>query len=208
MTYTDDFYELIRPGCQSSAAVVVPLILEHYQPATVADVGCGEGWWGAEFERHGCHVTGFDGGYVAHRQLAYFHDVDLATDHLPHLRVDMAVCLEVAEHLPPERAASFVAELCALAPVVVFSAAIPGQDGYGHVNCQWPDYWELLFLEHGYAMSGALRFDIWDDDRVEHWYQQNLMVAAAFGHRPPALFDTPLAIPYRLVHPTLYESKL
>ncbi|RMD82912.1 MAG: methyltransferase domain-containing protein, partial [Lentisphaerae bacterium] len=39
---------------------------------------------------------------------------------------DLVVSLEVAEHLPPERADSFVADLCARSGYVLFSAAVPG----------------------------------------------------------------------------------
>ena len=40
-------------------------------------------------------------------------------------RFDLALCLEVAEHLPAKAADAFVASLVELAPVVVFSAAMP-----------------------------------------------------------------------------------
>jgi hypothetical protein len=51
------------------------------------------------------------------------------------------VSLEVAEHLQPKRSASFVADLVALAPAVLFSAAIPGQPGTDHINPRWQDEW-------------------------------------------------------------------
>jgi hypothetical protein len=44
--------------------------------------------------------------------------------------------LEVAEHLKPDRAGSFVADLCSASDVVLFSSALPGQDGDGHQNEQ------------------------------------------------------------------------
>jgi hypothetical protein len=53
--------------------------------------------------------------------------------------------LECAEHLPAHRAAPLVEWLTKSAPIVVFSAAIPGQGGKGHINEQPPDYWNDLF---------------------------------------------------------------
>lgn len=55
-------------------------------------------------------------------------------------KFDLCVSMEVAEHLPPSRADSFVADLVGLAPVVLFSAAVPEQGGTNHLNEQWPDY--------------------------------------------------------------------
>ena len=59
-------------------------------------------------------------------------------------RFDLALCLDVTEHLPRECADPLVTLLTSLAPVVAFSAAIPVQDSYNHVNCQWPAYWFRL----------------------------------------------------------------
>ena len=113
----------------------------------------------------------------------------------------------MAEHLDPSRAASFVSDLCALAPVVLFSAAVPGQGGTHHVNEQWPGYWQDLFAVEGYLMSGALRWLIWNDDRVENWYRQNLMVCARSGYQPAELFHGAGTYPYPVVHPVLYDAR-
>ena len=51
----------------------------------------------------------------------------------------------------------FVADLVALAPVVLFSAAIPGQGGTGHIKEQWQDYWARLFVKHDYVALDFLR---------------------------------------------------
>ena len=94
------------------------------------------------------------------------------------------LCLEVAEHLPPERAESFIAELCELAPLVIFSAAIPGQGGINHLNEQWPDYWASLFWAFDYLVSGRFRYEIWELEQVENWYRQNLLIAWRSQHFP------------------------
>lgn len=204
--YTPGFFDVIRDGCRRSAEMVVPTLIDIFAPSSVIDVGCGEGWWAQTFVDAGILAEGVDGPDTK-SILWNFVPHDLATP-LPDLgRFDLAISLEVAEHLPSSRAAGFVADLVSLAPVVVFSAAIPGQGGTGHVNEQWPAYWVDLFAANGYAVSGALRWLIWNDDRVENWYRQNLMVATATPKAWPALFDTPMADPFPVVHPVLYDAR-
>jgi SAM-dependent methyltransferase len=208
--YTRGFFDVIRQGIITSAEHVVPVLCEELgHPATVVDVGCGEGWWARQFAAgHGCRVLGVD------------RDADVSLTNIPFRRVDLdqalpddlgtfdlAVSLEVAEHLPPHRANSFVGDLCRLAPTVVFSAAIPGQGGHGHVNEQWPEYWKNTFACHGYVCSGALRFRFWENPHIENWYAQNILVATCVPDRYPALFDTPLAPVWPLVHPVLYNAR-
>jgi SAM-dependent methyltransferase len=206
--YGADFFETIREGCKLSADAVIPRFLQMFladeRPQTVVDVGCGEGHWGRTFEDEGCEVLGLDGYTDA---VIDCIPVDLGIP-LPDIgrTFDLAVCLEVAEHLPPERADSFIAELCHLAPVVLFSAAIPGQGGHGHLNEQWPGYWEEKFKAAGLLVTGDFRWSIWNDDRVEIWYRQNLLIAVR--DRPESLkrfnFHGPV-LP--VVHPVLYDAR-
>jgi hypothetical protein len=76
-------------------------------------------------------------------------------------------------------------------------------------NCneQWPDYWVGLFEANGFTVSGALRWDIWEDDRVENWYRANLLVAARDPGSLPEIFQTPLAPVWPVVHPVLYNAR-
>jgi hypothetical protein len=93
-------------------------------------------------------------------------------------RFDLAISLEVAEHLPPEAAEGFVKTLTSAAPIVAFSAAVPGQTGVNHLNEQWPAYWAGLFARFGYEAIDCLRPVIWDDEEIEWWYAQNLLLFA------------------------------
>ena len=89
---------------------------------------------------------------------------------------DLALCMEVAEHLTPGRARSFVADLCILAPYVFFSAAIPGQGGTNHLNEQWQSYWAALFNERGYYPIDIVRPAVWHNDSVAYWYSHNALL--------------------------------
>src|SRR4051812_6346616 len=139
---------MLRATSPSSAAVVVPILAELVRPTSVLDVGCGTNDWlrafGPEIRTLGIDELPVDQvgspGYER-RNLDEPFDVG---------RWDLALCLEVGEHLRAELAPQLVAALVQAAPVVAFSAAIPEQHGYGHVNMQWPDWWASLFAAHGY----------------------------------------------------------
>jgi SAM-dependent methyltransferase len=214
--YDDSFYDTIRDGAQRSAMLTVPIVTDAigYVPERVIDIGCGEGHWANAFAAQGSEVIGIDGEYTADKTVLgdRFIPHDISTPLPEHLagRFDLAVCLEVAEHLYADRAPSFVRDLCGLAPVILFSAAIPGQGGTHHVNERWPQFWVDLFNSEGYDVSGALRWLIWNDIRIENWYQQNLMLAVRRGPHTNAitsLLTGPMSYPYPVVHPVLYGAR-
>jgi SAM-dependent methyltransferase len=186
--YDAEFFANQQDGAARSAAVIVPHVLGLVpEVGSVLDVGCGTGAWPAAFARHGVpEVAGIDGDHVRrdmlHIPAAQFTPHDLFRPlPAPTGTYNLVCSLEVAEHLPPDRASSFVADLVARAPVVCFSAAIPGQGGVHHVNERWPDYWAELFAGHGYRPIDAIRPAIWQDTRVEWWYCQNTLLFASEG---------------------------
>lgn len=205
--YDADFYDLVTDGAVASAEAVAPIVCELLgTPSTVADIGCGAGAWALAFRDLGCSVAGYDTGEGAGRLIPeHFTQLDLA-EPFTIAPVDLAVCLEVAEHLPEPRAAGLVADLCATAPTVLFSAAVPSQGGVGHVNERWPSYWAEKFAAHGFAVSGGLRWVIWNDGRVENWYRQNLLVATR-EPSGPLFTDDPWNLPLPVIHPVLWRSR-
>lgn len=119
---------------------------------------------------------------------------------------DLAICLEVAEHLTPGRAESLVNDLVSLAPVVAFSAAIPGQGGTNHSNERWPSYWRDLFSLAGFDAIDWLRTSNWRNEEIEWWYRQNLIlyVKREDAHRFRSLVSD---MPFDIVHPSTFEQK-
>lgn len=181
--YTKNYFELMRSGSLRSAEVVVPLVLGLVPAQSVVDIGCGDGTWLRVFRNAGINeVLGVDGEYVGDDFLQIpkqcFRAMDLKRPFSLERTFDLAISLEVAEHLPAECAASFVESLTRLAPVVMFSAAIPFQGGQHHINEQWPQRWADLFRGHGYLAIDAVRKRIWNNDAVDWWYAQNTLLFA------------------------------
>lgn len=179
--YGGEFFDVIDRASVSSARVIVPLLKEYLTISSAVDVGCGRGGWLKVLQECGARsVTGYDGAYVERSTLLIptsdFYAFDL--NHVAEISgtYDLAVCLEVAEHLPRRIAKPLIATLCGLAPVVLFSAAIPGQGGTNHVNEQWPHYWEALFQSHDYVRLDPFRLRIAADPRVALHFKQNLFM--------------------------------
>ncbi len=126
---------------------------------------------------------------------------------------DLVMSLEVAEHLPQAAAETFVSSLVGLGPVVLFSAAIPGQQGDHHVNLQWQDWWVEYFERHGYVPVDAVRPEVWGCDDVESWYAQNTLIfvdGARISEYPglEAARRNTRRDQLTIVHPRTYERAL
>jgi len=206
--YSRRFFAGQVDGSTRSASVVVPLLLSLLPTKSVIDIGCGLGAWAAEFSANGVpDVLGVDGDYVDRSQLRIPPDRFFAHDLTEPLqfdrRFDLAVCLEVAEHLPEWRAGGLVADLTSLAPCVLFSAAVPGPTGHNHINSQYLPYWVELFRRHGYEAIDPIRPRIWGNELVDWFYQQNIVLFLAPAH---GLLTKDVSKPQSMIHQQLYEQ--
>jgi SAM-dependent methyltransferase len=179
--YTAHFYEIHNKGARRSAKEIVPLVLELIRPGSVVDVGSGTGTWLSVFKESGiADFLGIDGDWVDRNALEIpadsFVSYDLTKAFQLDRQFDLVVSLEVAEHLPIECAETFIDSLMRLGNVILFSAAIPCQGGTNHVNEQWPDYWVNFFKQNEYIAIDCLRDRVWQNDLVEWWYAQNMLL--------------------------------
>ena len=207
--YDDRFFEAKNEGSYASAKIILPLVFSIVAPRSVVDVGCGSGTWLRAAEELGVRdYHGYNGSQPSKLFVPpdRFTVADLARPLQAGRRFDLAICCEVAEHLPADAAEVLIATLTSLSEVVLFSAAIPGQGGKHHVNEQWPSYWQKKFQQRDYSAYDVLRPRIWDDPTVEWWYRQNIVLYVA--DRAAARFPLPekTAEVLALVHPELYES--
>ena len=207
LKYDKSFFEGIKDGSYRSAMKVIPLVMELIKVKSVADVGCGAGSWLKAFQKNGVKdIFGIDGNRTGVLDIPTdkFLQTDLSRPFQLKRCFDLAVCVEVAEHLPENRANSLVDNLTGLAPAVLFSSAIPGQGGEFHINEQWPEYWAGKFEKKGYLALDYLRMKIWSDPEVMWWYSQNLVlyVRKDIAKKKEKFFkSTPANRLPRLIHP-------
>lgn len=191
---------------------VVPWIIDRINPKSVIDVGCGLGQWLEAFKKYNpdIDILGLDGAHVPQNRLRIalnkFMPVDLSKPEnilLPEIKkFELAVSLEVAEHLHEDKADPFVNFLTSTSDVILFSAAIPGQTGENHFNEQWPDYWIKKFESKGYTVNDEIRWTIWNNHGVSWWYKQNILL---FTRTSSSKSLTTHSSAKSVVHPECFE---
>ena len=216
-TYSEDFYDQHMKMSISSAKVIIPIILEYLEPKSVIDVGCGIGTWLSVWEKFGVkEIVGIDGDYVNIKNLLInkekFIVANLDKGYKSLKKFDIVTCLEVAEHINPDSANLFIDSLCNLGEVIIFSAAIPGQEGTLHINEQYPDYWLSLFEKNNFIPIDCIRRKVWSNEKVSTWYKQNILIyvnneyLAKFGKLKLEAISTDIKF-LKLVHPEYFDYK-
>ncbi len=223
--YSQQFYTRRADRAARSAQALVPMIVNLIGPSSVIDIGCGDGIWPSVFRAEGVATAiGLDGPWVPASSLRIdesdFVRFDLGSapipfqPPLPHARFDLAMSLELAEHLDEARANAFADLMASLSDTLLISAAAPHQGGTGHVNERWPDYWAEMFRARGYKPFDFLRYALWTDERIAPWYRQNL-IGYFRGEIPEAVqrfgevsLQGLLERPLPLCHPGVFSHKL
>ncbi len=163
--YDADFYRFLASFAARSAEQIVPLLTTVLPIDSVADFGCGEGAWLSVWRKAGITVMGIDGPYVDRQHLMIdgneFRAADLSQRMDLGRRFDLVQSLEVAEHIPRQRAADFIEMLTDHGPLVMFSAAVG---------------------DRGYVAIDYIRPQIVDNLRIQHWYRHNIVLYAEERH--------------------------
>jgi len=212
--YDEIFYNGQKEGSLKSARKVLPILMQLTDINSVIDVGCGLGTWLSVFNELGVEdIIGMDGSWVNRERLYIkkekFIETDLENPIEISRKFDLAMSLEVAEHLSESNAENFVKYLTNLSHMVLFSAAIPNQGGTNHINEQWPDYWINLFKKNDFYVLDWIRGQVWNDSDIEVWYRQNIFlfinknIFNDFNSNLP-----PYKHFYSFVHPERYSCKI
>ena len=191
----------------TAAREIIPIVLEFIDVSSVVDIGCGLGTWAKVAEENGVKdFLGIDGADLQQEDLKIpkqnFLFSDLTKTLTLDRKYDLAICLEVVEHLPEAAADNIVSSLVQASDYILFSAAIPGQGGQNHLNEQWPSYWIKKFEPYGYLFYDCIRPRIWKNENVETWYRQNIFIVS----KPKVEGFTPMAEFSDIVHPEVFSK--
>lgn len=182
--YNDDFFEWHKKYADEFSIKTGIKLFEYYKPKSVIDWGCGIGSYLLAAKRCGVELLkGLDIGgdfakkYTSEDVVGYIACGDI-TKKMVLDQFDVALCIEVAEHIEPTGSKQLVENVCSnVKNLVVFTAAPEGQIGTGHINCKPKQYWIDLFLENDcvYSVSETkIVLKLWEE--AEWYIKQNLMV--------------------------------
>lgn len=174
--YDKEFYNRNYKFQKALAYELAPWIADKYNPKTIVDFGCGCGHFSGTIAKYsGGHVFGLNGDIPRNAEIEVFQ-YDLSENIETAEKNDLVISLEVAEHIPEEKADIFIDNLTAAGDTILFSAATPGQGGIGHVNEQPHDYWHDKFMTRGYKYFDIIRPLLKDKKEVPFWYRNNIFL--------------------------------
>ncbi|MDY6994897.1 MAG: class I SAM-dependent methyltransferase [Pseudomonadota bacterium] len=217
MAYKKEWYDKKRKSKIDSANALIPIVFDLIRPSSVIDIGCGDGTWLSLISEHGINnYLGVDGDWIDKDLLQIpkenFKVADLTKPLEIEKKFDLAISLEVAEHLSSEYAELFVKTLTRVSNVILFSAAIPFQGGTKHFNEQWQSYWAKLFLEKGFRPVDIIRNKIWNNENILPFYKQNIVLYIKdykfnkFSFEELDKVEAPSILDK--VHPEIFEMKM
>jgi SAM-dependent methyltransferase len=206
------------PAALESARIYLKFLWRFFQPLSVLDVGCGSGTW-----LKACHelgsksLFGLDDTWNSQSLMLdpdiNFRGIDLNKPFSIPTKVDMAICLEIAEHLAPSTSPHLIKCLADTSDVILFSAAYTGQGGDNHINEQPHTYWARLFAKHDLVPFDMFRPEFWGNENVFMWYRQNTFLyvrrnSTSYRQITSRGFKEMMNINFmNCLHPELYQSK-
>lgn len=186
---SDLFYSWQVGPSYESAQVFCQHLTSIYPVNSVVDFGCGRGaWLKAMHELGATRLVGVDGPWNTQEamidQTIAFQGTDLNHPEtvLAGEGFDLAMSLEVFEHLEPANSERIADFFTGLAPVLMFGGAFPHQGGQNHINERPHSYWAKLFIDRGFEVFDYFRPKFWGDERVCYYYQQNTFLNVRTGH--------------------------
>lgn len=115
-------------------------LIDRFSVESVLDLGSGGGYASHYFFNKGLKVVAIEGMHdnvIKSKFPAVKHDL---TTGPVFTKVDLVHCQEVVEHIEEKYIDHLIDSMCC-GKFLVMTHALPGQDGYHHVNLQPTEYW-------------------------------------------------------------------
>ncbi len=212
--YSASYYKKHEMGSYQSAIQILGYINSFINFNSVIDLGCGMGTWCKALNNLdikdflGIDKHQYDPTYMlipAEKYMQY----DLCKPLEITRRVDMAISVEVAEHINPEYSDIFINNLCSCSEIVLFSAAISHQGGTGHINEQSCTYWEKIFNKYGYKAIDCIRPYFWNNEQIEIWYRNNcVLYLEQYAYEKIITYIPQNTYPLDIIHPSMLNRIL
>ena len=165
------------------------MMVAHLKPTSAVDWGCGCGFILEKLLRHGItDLIGIEGSpevepFIPESLKDKIHIADALLYRSD--VYDLAIAIEVGEHIKLEDSGKFVNVVSSSASKYVWwSAAQPGQRGTGHIALKPLSYWESVFKEVGlFEVDWEKRYELTQAMLVNHqlclgfpWLRDNFLL--------------------------------
>ncbi|MGK7876185.1 MAG: class I SAM-dependent methyltransferase [Xenococcaceae cyanobacterium] len=194
LTYGQQFFQddsSYRYLTDEQIEAFVKEMITLLKPHTAIDLGCGMGMYLRALKSHGVQLIGFDASLHAVQNVdpeVPVFVVDLTKPFRSNQQWDIAICFEVAEHLPKSCASILVDTLCSLSKTILFTAAGPDQPGIDHINLQPKSFWIDLYQRNGFILDEKLTQQFLDhlvSIDVPDWFCRNFSIFVKLNNIEP-----------------------
>lgn len=187
--YNSRFYNSVSQRGATAAQIVANTISKSIKPMSIIDIGSGEGIWLNTMAKKFPSVKKLTAIDLQNHDTSYLQELqnlnaafefkaqnfEISTQ-LPGSSYDLAICLEVLEHLNKHSAEKLAIEISDKCSLLIFSAAMKGQGGTHHINEQPLEYWVNLFTSLGYVPLDVLRPALTKNADVANYYKYNMLI--------------------------------
>lgn len=152
--YSKTYYASLNKEESDQAKMLAKILTKLYNPKSVVDIGCGTGLYLAPFNieiKYGVDISAVAFDPELKKESSRNLIVkDLTKPKAIPLKTDLAICLEVVEHVGDENVEVLMDNIVSASDILVVTSAPPGQAGLNHVNCQPQEYWQKKFEARGF----------------------------------------------------------
>jgi len=217
--YNQKFYNRQIDGSLKSAKEYIKYLSDLFNFKSVIDFGCGRGTWLKGFEEIGVDkLVGLDGSWNNQEnmlsQKIIFKQTNLNEEIKIDEKFDLALSLEVAEHLEPSSSELFIKSITSSSDLIMFGAAFIAQPGTNHINTRLHSFWANIFAEYSFKVYDIFRPKFCGNNKIKPWYQQNTFLYVKAGSKYEKALHEKNFCPIEnisfldLIHPWLYGHYL
>ena len=183
--YNNKFFAA-RPGKYHKPAMKIGKdLVNRFSLTSMVDFGCGLGSFLLGAKHAGAKVKGYEFGYESAKKYIdpeILPDIEYGDVTIPINcgKFDCSLSVEVAEHIHPDKSDNFVDNLVnSSSKFIVLTAAPPGQEGVGHINCQTKEFWKNKLKLKGFNFLEHETNDLmvyWASTNAPKWIYNNGMI--------------------------------
>jgi len=152
-------------------------LFQKSQCNIIYDIGAGAGFYTAFMNRHIKYVHGFDAKIHTEISFISMYKMDISEPQDFNNRSHGTLCLEVGEHIEPEFESIVLDNIAnSASKKIIMSWAIPGQGGFGHVNCQPNEYIIEEMVNRGWNHNPEQSQFLRERCSGCSWFENTLMV--------------------------------